>query len=35
MKGYLKIPQYNAGHLPNVEESEELIKAVPERQKKV
>jgi len=35
MRGYVKIPQFNAGHLPNVEESEELNKTVSEKQKKI
>jgi hypothetical protein len=35
MKQYFNSPQLNTGELQNVEEGEELIKAVPERQKKV
>ncbi len=35
MKGYVKMPQFNAGHMPNVEESEELKKTVSEKQKKI
>lgn len=35
MKGYVKIPTVNAGHLPAIEESEELNKTVSEKQKKI
>lgn len=35
MKNFVKMPQFNTGHIPNVEESEELNKTVAEKQKKV
>jgi hypothetical protein len=35
MKGYVKIPVVNAGHLPSMEETEELNKTVSEKQKKI
>jgi len=35
MKKYVKIPEVNIGHLPTVEENEELNKTVLEKQKKI
>jgi hypothetical protein len=35
MKGYVKIPETNLGHMPSLEESEQRSKPVPERQKRV
>jgi hypothetical protein len=35
MKSYVKMPETNTGHMPALEESEQLNKPMPERQKKV
>jgi hypothetical protein len=35
MKSYVKMPEINIGHMPALEESEQLNKPIPERQKRV
>lgn len=35
MKNFVKMPEANLGHMPALEECEQMNKPVPERQKRV